>query len=370
MSTAEILIAIAKVLLVFTVGLGTVVLLVWGERKVVADLQNRVGPDRAGPWGILQTVADGLKLFFKEQIDPDRADKVVFNLAPFLAAVPALLLVLVIPLARPVEITLDGAPFTLDFAALDLNVGVLFALAMSSIAVYAIVLAGWSSGSKYPLLGGVRGSAQAISYEAAMGLAMVAVVMWVSTLPAVSDMGAMSVNEIVLRQQGTFFPNNAFLSWIPSWNLVPQFPAFVIFMIAIFAETNRAPFDLVEAEQEIVAGFHTEYSGMRFAMFFLAEYLNMFTMSALAVSLFLGGWGGPFLDALDGWAAAGLSFVYFMVKVGLVLFLFVWVRATFPRFRYDQLMQLGWKRLIPTALVWLILTTLVVSFREFGAPWA
>jgi NADH-quinone oxidoreductase subunit H len=364
-----VLIVIGKVLLTFVVGLGAVVFLVWGERKVVADLQNRIGPNRAGPWGMLQTVADGLKLFFKEQITPSRVERFVFELAPFLAAVPALLLLTVIPLARPVEVTIDGAVETISFAALDINVGLLFALAMSSIAVYAIVLAGWSSGSKYPLIGGIRGSAQAISYEAAMGLAMVAVVMWVSTLPAVTDMGALSINEIVLRQQGTFFPNITALSWIPAWNLVPQFPAFVIFMIAIFAETNRAPFDLVEAEQEIVAGFNTEYSGMRFAMFFLAEYMNMFTMSALAVSLFLGGWGGP-LFGLDGWAATGLSFVYFAIKTIVVLFLFVWVRATFPRFRYDQLMQLGWKRLIPTALVWLILTTLVVSFREFGAPWA
>ena len=359
-----------KTLLTFTVGLGVVVLLVWFERKVVADMQNRVGPDRAGPWGILQTVADGLKLFFKEQITPARVQRFVFELAPFLAAVPALLMVLVIPLARPVEITLDGAPYLLSFAALDINVGLLFVLAMSSVAVYAIVLAGWSSGSKYPLLGGIRGSAQAISYEAALGLAMIAVVMWVTTLPAVTDMGALSLNEIVLRQQAAFFPNSGLLSWIPAWNVVPQFPAFVIFMIAIFAETNRAPFDLVEAEQEIVAGFNTEYSGMRFAMFFLAEYLNIFTMSALAVSLFLGGWGGPFLDAVDGWAATLLSFGYFLAKTVVVLFLFVWVRATLPRFRYDQLMQLGWKRLIPTALVWLILTTLVVSFREFGAPWA
>ena len=362
--------AIAKVLLAFVVGLGVVVMLVWFERKVVSDLQNRIGPNRAGPYGILQTVADGLKLFFKEQITPSRAERFVFELAPFLAVIPALMLFLVVPIARPIEITLEGAPYTLSFAALDINVGLLFALAMSSIAVYAIVLAGWSSGSKYPLIGGVRGSAQAISYEAAMGLSMVAVVMWVTTLPGVTDMGALSVNEIVLRQQGTFFPDLLALSWIPQWNLIPQVPAFVIFMIAIFAETNRAPFDLVEAEQEIVAGFNTEYSGMRFAMFFLAEYLNMFTMSALAVSLFLGGWGGPFLDTIGGWGAVALSFVYFLLKTGLVLFLFVWVRATLPRFRYDQLMTLGWKRLIPTALVWLILTTLVVSFREFGVPWA
>ncbi len=364
----DLLLVIARVVLSFTVGLGVVVLLVWGERKVVADMQSRLGPMRTGPHGILQTVADGLKLLFKEQVTPSRVERFVFELAPFLSAVPALLLVLIIPFARPLEVTIGGEATALQFAALDLNIGLLFILAMSSIAVYAIVLAGWSSGSKYPLIGGVRGSAQAISYEAAMGLAMVAVVMWSTTLPAVSDLGALSLSEIVLRQQTSFF--SGALSWLPAWNIVPQFPAFVIFMIAIFAETNRAPFDMVEAEQEIVAGFHTEYSGMRFAMFFLAEYMNMFTMSALAVSLFLGGWGGPFLDQVGGVTATLLSFVYLLIKVGAVLFFFVWVRASFPRFRYDQLMNLGWKRLIPSALVWLILSTLVVSYRQFGAPWS
>lgn len=359
---------IARVLLAFVVGLVVVILLVWAERKVVADMQNRMGPMRSGPYGILQTLADGLKLLLKEQITPSRVERFVFELAPFLSAVPALLLVLVIPLARPLDVTLGGSARTLQFAAVDLNIGLLFVLAMSSVAVYAIVLAGWSSGSKYPLIGGVRGTAQAISYEAAMGLAMVAVVMWTTTLPAVGNLGALSLSEIVLRQQTSFFSGS--LSWLPAWNVVPQFPAFVIFMIAIFAETNRAPFDMVEAEQEIVAGFHTEYSGMRFAMFFLAEYLNMFTMSALAVSLFLGGWGGPFLDQVGGVVATLLSFVYLMLKVGAVLFLFIWVRASFPRFRYDQLMDLGWKRLIPSALIWLVLSTVVVSFRQFGAPWS
>ncbi len=359
---------IGRVLISFVVGLVAVILLVWAERKVVADMQNRMGPMRSGPYGILQTLADGLKLLLKEQITPSRVERFVFELAPFLAAVPALLLLLVIPLARPLEVTLGGETRVLQFAAVDLNIGLLFVLAMSSVAVYAIVLAGWSSGSKYPLIGGVRGTAQAISYEAAMGLAMIAVVMWTTTLPQVGSLGALSLSEIVLRQQTSFF--DGALSWLPAWNVVPQFPAFVIFMIAIFAETNRAPFDMVEAEQEIVAGFHTEYSGMRFAMFFLAEYMNMFTMSALAVSLFLGGWGGPFLDQVGGVAATLLSFVYLLVKVCVVLFLFVWVRASFPRFRYDQLMDLGWKRLIPSALIWLILSTLVVSFRQFGAPWS
>ena len=350
------LIAILKVLGAFTLGLAVLVFLVWGERKVLADFQQRVGPDRAGPWGMFQTVADGLKLFFKEQINPTNVNRPVFELAPFLAAVPALLLLLVVPWAKPIVTRVGTTITTINFAALDLNVGLLFILAMSSIGVYAVVLAGWSSGSKYPLIGGVRGAAQAISYEAAIGLSMVSVVLWTAAGSDGSGLGALSLSKIVSQQSVSY------------WNVIPMFPAFVIFMIAIFAETNRAPFDLVEAEQEIVAGFHTEYSGMRFAMFFLAEYLNMFTMSAIAVTLFLGGWSGPFLDSMHGWLGVGLSFIYFMLKVAAVLFLFVWVRASFPRMRYDQLMDLGWKRLIPGAVGWLIISTLVVSFRQFGSP--
>ncbi len=347
-------IMIAKVLFSFTLGLTILIFLVWGERKVLADFQQRVGPDRTGPWGMLQTVADGLKLFFKEQLNPTNINRFVFELAPFLAAVPAFLLVLVVPWAKPISVVLDGQLTEINFAALDLNVGLLFILGVSSMGVYAIVLAGWSSGSKYPLIGGVRGAAQAISYEAAIGLSMVSVVLWTAAGSTGTGLGAMSLSEIVAQQGARY------------WNVIPLFPAFIIFMIAIFAETNRAPFDLVEAEQEIVAGFHTEYSGMRFAMFFLAEYLNMFTMSAIAVTLFMGGWSGPGVDLLHGWAAVALSFGWFMAKIGVLLFIFVWVRASFPRMRYDQLMDLGWKRLIPASVIWLGIIAVVVSIQTFG----
>ena len=347
-------IMIAKVLFSFVLGLTILIFLVWGERKVLADFQQRIGPDRAGPWGMLQTVADGLKLFFKEQLNPTNINRFAFELAPFLAAIPAFLLLLVVPWAKPISVVLNGQLTTINFAALDLNVGLLFILAMSSLGVYAIVLAGWSSGSKYPLIGGVRGAAQAISYEAAIGLSMVSVVLWTAAGSNGTGLGAMSLSEIVAQQGARY------------WNIIPLFPAFVIFLIAIFAETNRAPFDLVEAEQEIVAGFHTEYSGMRFAMFFLAEYMNMFTMSAITVTLFMGGWSGPGVDRLHGWAAVALSFGYFMAKIVALLFVFIWVRASFPRMRYDQLMDLGWKRLIPASVVWLGIVAVVVSIQAFG----
>jgi NADH-quinone oxidoreductase subunit H len=243
---------------------------------------------------------------------------------------------------------------------------------MSSLAVYAVGLAGWSSGSKYPLIGGVRATAQAISYEAAMGMAMVAVVMFTATQ---GDGGTLSLAEIVNRQAGTWgdvIPRlEPILQFVPRWNIFPQIVAFVIFFTAIVAETNRAPFDLVEAEQEIVGGFHTEYSGMRFAMFFLAEYVNIFSMSAIGATLFLGGWNGPtFDDVLPGFVSAILPTVYFLVKTYVIVFLFFWIRATLPRLRYDQLMTLGWKRLIPGALGWLVLSTFFIAFRQFGLPWS
>jgi NADH-quinone oxidoreductase subunit H len=340
------------------------ILNVWAERKIVADMQSRIGPSRAGPFGVLQTVADGLKLFFKEAITPRQAELGIYRLAPFLAVIPAFLIFMVVPWGAP--ITVGGEVIPLQGA--DLNIGLLFILAMSSMAVYAVVLAGWSSGSKYPLLGGIRATAQAISYEAAMGLAMVAVVMFTATQ---GDGGTLSLSEIVARQAGNWGDVSPVLSVIPRWNLVPQFVAFVIFLIAIVAETNRAPFDLVEAEQELVGGFHTEYSGMRFAMFFLAEYVNIFSMAAIAATLFLGGWNGPtFEDALPGFVSAVLPTLWFLLKTYVIVFVFFWLRATLPRLRYDQLMTLGWKGLIPAALVWLVLTTVVFGFRQFGAPWS
>jgi len=344
----DFVVAAVKVLIAFVFLFGVVLLLIWAERRLLAFMQNRLGPTRAGPFGILQTLADGVKLMFKESMTPDRVDVVLYLAAPVMALLPALLIFLVIPVGAP--ITIGDTTYTLQVT--DLNVGVLYILAMSSIAVYAITFAGWSSGSKYPLLGSVRASAQMISYEAAMGLAIVPVIMYTGTT---------SIAGIVEAQGGTYF------GFLPAWNIV-LLPSFVVFLIAAFAETNRAPFDLVEAEQEIVGGFHTEYSGLRFALFFLAEYINIFTMSALTVTLFLGGWQGPvfgptFLQYL-------LPVFWFLLKTFLVIFLFIWVRATVPRMRYDQLMAFGWKRLIPISLAWIILAMLAIGVRRFGMPWA
>ena len=358
MDWAGIGIVLLRVILVFVLLLGATLINVWAERKVVADMQSRLGPMRAGPWGILQTVADGLKLFFKESVTPRKVELGTYLLAPFLAVIPAFLLFMVVPFGVP--FTIGGREVALQGA--DLNIGLLFILAMSSLAVYAVVLAGWSSGSKYPLIGGVRATAQAISYEAAMGLAMVAVVMFTATQ---GEGGTLSLAEIVARQDGTW------AGIIPRWNAFPQIVAFAIFMIAIVAETNRAPFDLVEAEQEIVGGFHTEYSGMRFAMFFLAEYVNIFSMSAVAATLFLGGWNGPTWEGtLPAVVSAILPTVWFLLKTYVVVFIFFWIRATLPRLRYDQLMALGWKRLIPAALTWIVVSSIAMGVRQFGLPWS
>jgi NADH-quinone oxidoreductase subunit H len=358
MDWADFGIVVLRVVLAFVLLLGATIINVWAERKILADMQSRIGPNRAGPWGILQTVADGLKLFFKESIVPRKAELATYLLAPFLSVIPAFLIFMMVPFGAPFmigdrEVSLQGA---------DLNIGILFILAMSSMAVYSVVLAGWSSGSKYPLLGGVRATAQAISYEAAMGLAMVAVVMFTATQ---GDGGTLSLAEIVNRQQGTW------AGFIPRWNVFPEIVAFVIFMIAIVAETNRAPFDLVEAEQELVGGFHTEYSGMRFAMFFLAEYVNIFSMSAIAATLFLGGWTGPTWEGqIPGWISAVLPTVWFLVKTYFIIFIFFWLRATLPRLRYDQLMSIGWKRLIPAALAWIVVSAVAIGVRQFGLPWS
>jgi NADH-quinone oxidoreductase subunit H len=352
--------AAVKVVAAFGLLLVVVILLVWIERKIVADMQNRIGPNRAGPWGILQTLADGLKLLFKESVVPRRVELLVYLAAPIAAMAPAFLIFLMIPVGRPFHV--GETLVTLQVA--DLNVGLLFVLAMSSLAVYAVVLAGWSSGSKYPLLGGVRATAQMISYEAAMGLALVPVVMLASLR---SDgevgLGTMSLATIVDLQAG------AFRWFIPGWFVFWLAPSFLLYFIAAVAETNRAPFDLVEAETELVGGYHTEYSGFRFALFYLAEYLNMFNVSALAVTLFLGGWLGPDFGLPD-WIAWVMPLFWFFLKTFVLVFLFIWIRATLPRFRYDQLMDLGWKRLIPAALIWLLLFALVSAVREFGVPWS
>lgn len=340
--------AAIRVVVVFVFLLVTVLLLIWVERKFVSDLQNRVGPDRAGPWGILQSLADGVKSFFKESIRPTQAEFWIYAAAPIAALVPALLIFLVVPIGAP--ITIGDTEYQL--VGTDLNVGLLYVLALSSMAVYAVALAGWSSGSKYPLLGSVRASAQMISYEAAMGLALIPVVMFAGTT---------SIVGIVEAQQGTFG------GFLPAWNVI-LIPSFVIFLVSGFAETNRAPFDLVEAESEIVGGYHTEYSGLGFALFFLAEYINVFNISALTTVLFLGGWAGPTFG--PSWVEALLPIFWFLVKTWAIVLLFVWVRATLPRMRYDQLMSFGWKRLIPVSLIWIILVAVSLGVREFGMPWS
>lgn len=358
MTWAEFGIIMLRVVMVFALLLLATIINIWAERKILADMQSRIGPKRAGPWGILQTVADGLKLFFKESVTPSKVELATFVLAPFLAVIPAFLIFMMVPFGA--SFTIGGNEVILQGA--DLNIGLLFILAMSSMAVYSVVLAGWSSGSKYPLLGAIRATAQAISYEAAMGLAMVAVVMFTATQ---GDGGTLSLAEVVARQEGTW------VWFLPRWNVFPQIVAFLIFMVAIVAETNRAPFDLVEAEQELVGGFHTEYSGMRFAMFFLAEYVNIFSMSAVAATLFLGGWNGPTWEGtVPAFVSAILPTVWFLLKTYFIVFIFFWLRATLPRLRYDQLMSMGWKRLIPAALTWIGITSVAIGIRQFGLPWS
>jgi NADH-quinone oxidoreductase subunit H len=325
---------VARIVVIFAALLISVLLVIWIERKVVADMQTRLGPRRAGPFGILITLADGIKLFFKEGITPAQADRRVYALAPIVSLVPAMLAFAVVPLGT--ELTLFGRTVPLQIA--DLNVGVLFVLAMGSLAVYGIVLAGWSSGSAYPLLGSIRSSAQMISYEVGMGLGVVGVLMYTGTV---------RMSEIVAAQDRI-------------WNVIPQFPAFLIYAIAALAETNRPPFDLPEAETELVAGYHTEYSGIKFAMFFLAEYLHMITLSAVAVTLFLGGWRGPVFDFLP-WL---WPLVWFLLKVSAVIFVYMWIRATLPRFRYDRLMSFGWKVLIPSGLVWVLATGAIIVLPD------
>jgi NADH-quinone oxidoreductase subunit H len=350
-----LIIVLVKVLVVFVVGLVATMLMVWFERKVIAGMQNRVGPNKAGPFGLLQTLADGTKLFFKEDLLPERSNKFVFKLAPYLSLVPAFLAFAVIPVGGDFRdgkggvVTMFGQQTRLQLA--DPPVGVLFALAISSIAVYGIMLAGWASGSKYPLLGSVRASAQMVSYEAALGLSLAAVILVSGTL---------STAGIVDLQ-----------SSIGNWNIVTTgFVPFFIFLVAATAELNRPPFDLVEAEQELVGGFNTEYSSIRFALFFLAEFMNTITMSALIVTLFFGGpqpiaIGNIVLDiplipnAIEGT-------VWLLLKVLVFLYIYVWFRATLPRFRYDQLMDLGWKVLIPASLGWFILLAAQRVGREAG----
>ncbi len=350
-----LVIVLLKVLAVFVTGLVATMLMVWFERKVISGMQNRIGPNKAGPFGLLQTLADGIKLFFKEDLIPDRSDRFVFKLAPFLSFVPAFLSFAIIPLGGDFRdgnngmVTWFGHATRVQLA--DPPVGVLFALAISAIAVYGIMLAGWSSGSKYPLLGSVRASAQMVSYEAALGLSLGTVFLVTGTL---------STSGIVAAQ-----------SSIGNWNVVATgVVPFVIFLIAATAELNRPPFDLVEAEQELVGGFNTEYSSIRFALFYLAEFMNTVTMSALIVTLFF---GGPQPISIRG-TVLDLPFVpngiegtiWLFAKVLVFLYIYVWLRATLPRFRYDQLMNLGWKVLIPASLGWFMLIAAQRLGRDQG----
>ena len=311
--------------------------MVWMERKVCAYIQDREGPNRVGPEGLLQPFADVIKLLFKEDLRPRAADTLLFTIAPIVSTAAAFAAFSVVPFGT--ETTLFGLlnePLTLQVT--DVNVAILVIFAITSMGIYGIVLAGWSSNSKYSLLGGLRSSAQMISYELSYGLALAAVIM---------IGGSLSLRDIVMNQSGYWW------HVIPKWYVFLQPVGFLIFMTAGVAETNRAPFDFPEAEQELVAGYHTEYSSMSFAMFFLAEYINMVTVSAVATSLFLGGWLGPFLPSWLGW-------VWFLVKVLAILFFYVWMRWTLPRYRYDQLMEFGWKWLLPAAILNLMVSAALV----------
>ena len=345
MDWVDWILLVIRVGLVFVVLLASVMVVIWAERKIVADMQTRLGPRRAGPFGGLITLADGIKLFFKEGITPASAERPVYALAPIMSLIPAVLAFAVVPFGTGVELFGRRIPFQIA----DLNIGILFFLAMGSLAIYGIVLGGWSSGSVYPLLGSIRSSAQMISYEVGLGLAVAAVLMYT---------GTMRMSEIVAAQEG--FIRIGELPVFPRWLIVPQFPAFLIFGYAALAETNRPPFDMPEAEGELVAGYHTEYSGIRFAMFFLAEYLHLITISAVAVTLFLGGWRGPIFDFLP-WL---WPLLWFVLKVIGLLFLFIWIRATLPRIRYDRLMNFGWKVVIPVGLLWVLATGAIVILPD------
>src|SRR5476649_1075125 len=333
---------IGLTLFVFFMLLNSAAVMVYFERKVAALLQQRVGPYLVGPKGLLQPIADVVKLMFKEELRPRAADPLLFSLAPILSATAAFAAFAVVPFgASTTFFGLLKEPMKLQVS--DVNVAVLVIFAVASMGVYGIVLAGWSSNSKYSLLGGLRSSAQMISYELSYGTALAAVILIGNSL---------SLTDLVNGQAGVW------LGFIPRWFVFLQPLGFLIFMTAGIAETNRAPFDFPEAEQELVAGYHTEYSSMSFAMFFLAEYINMVTVSAVATDLFLGGWHGPFLPVSLGW-------VWFLLKVGAILFFYVWMRWTLPRYRYDQLMRFGWKILLPLAVVNLLVTAAVVLY--FGA---
>ena len=337
----DVVIILVKVGIVLGGLLGTVTIMTLAERKISGFIQNRLGPNRVGPWGLLQPIADGLKFLFKEDVIPEHANRAIYLLAPVAIFMPALLAFAVVPFGDTLSVL--GREVKLQIA--DLNVGILYILAVSSLGVYGVVLGGWGSNNKYSLLGGLRSSAQMISYEICLGLSIIGVLMLT---------GSLRLNEVVISQ------THMIGGVLPRWNVLVQPLAFIIFLAAVFAETNRLPFDLAEAEQELIAGYHTEYSSMKFAMFFMGEYTHMITASAVVVTLFFGGWHLPWVTT-PGPASLGISLLKvatFGAKVVFFLFLFIWVRWTLPRFRYDQLMRLGWKILVPLAVLNIFLTGL------------
>jgi len=330
-----------KVLGIFVIMVVMTLLTIWAERRVVGRMQMRIGPNRVGPFGLLQSLMDGIKLALKEEIIPKGAHLAVYTIAPVIAATTAFLTFAVIPLGPQVSIFGRVTPLQLT----DFPVSVLYILAIASVGIYGIVLAGWSSGSIYPLLGGLRSSAQMISYEIAMGLSFVAVFLYAQS---------MSTSQIVAAQE-------------PMWYIVLLLPSFIIYTTAMVGETNRAPFDLPEAEGELVGGFHTEYSSLKFALFFLAEYVNMVTVSALATTLFLGGWRAPWPISL--WDQANVGWwpmLWFFGKVFAFIFVFIWLRGTLPRLRYDQFMKFGWKVLIPVSIAWILIVAVARYLRSTG----
>jgi len=324
---AYLVIACVKIVLVFGTIQLMIIAMIWLERKIMAHMQVRLGPMRVGPHGLLQPIADGIKLLFKEDIIPAKASKLLFIVAPAMAMIPAMLTFAVIPFGDKVQIL----GYNVDLVITDINIGFLYIFGVSSLGIYGIVMAGWASNNKYSLLGGIRSAAQMISYELTLGLSLIGVVMLTESLSLVDVVNAQT----------------------KLWNIILQPVGFFIYFTSAIAEVNRCPFDLPEAETELVAGYHTEYSSMKFAMFFMAEYANMITVSAIAVTFFLGGWQGPFLPPV----------VWFMLKLSGCLFFFIWIRSTFPRLRYDQLMHFGWKFLLPLSLLNILITGLVMVVK-------
>lgn len=356
--TVFLIAAVVKILLVLFLMLTGVAYMTWLERKVVGHIQNRWGPTRVGPFGLLQPLADGIKFILKEDMIPDNAHKGLYILAPALALTMSLVAIAVIPFGETITVAgtntplqITGVPQAAGHPA-DINIGLLIILGATSIGVYGVALAGWSSNSKYALLGSLRASAQMVSYELALGLSLVGVLVLA---------GSFSLRHIVDSQSHTWFIGN-FNTHLPHWYIFPQLIAFFIYLMAAFAETNRIPFDLPEAETELVAGYHTEYSSMKFAMFFMAEYVNMITVGCIATLVFFGGWHGPHLPGPLLFQEL-LPVFWFCVKIFIFMFVYIWIRGTLPRFRYDQLMAFGWKFLLPLAIANIIVTSLIVALR-------